>query len=303
MHYLRKEELAIIAGPSSLELAGKIGAQLKSDVLSVSTQIFSDGEFKIKMPNVKDKYCIVVQSLYPPTDRNLLQALMIMKKCDDERAGYICCVAPYMAYARQDRAFLEDEFPSMSLVAKLFESVGTKQIITLDIHSSKALSYFNIKVENVSSIPLFANYVKSSMHLNKPLAVSPDTGGKQRVAEFSRILGIDSIILEKSRDKYSGDVLIEDSKVVDVVAGRDIIILDDIISTGSSIIKATEILRRKNSGKIYAMCSHALIEENNIHKIKKAGVEDIIATNSTPNQFAKIDIAASLAACIREGIS
>ena len=105
MHYLRKEELAIIAGPSSLELAGKIGAQLKSDVLPVSIQIFSDGEFKIKMPNVKDKYCIVVQSLYPPTDRNLLQALMIIKKCDDERAGYICGVAPYMAYARQDRVF------------------------------------------------------------------------------------------------------------------------------------------------------------------------------------------------------
>jgi ribose-phosphate pyrophosphokinase len=298
---LTNEELSIIAGPSSFELAGKTASHLKSEVITVNTEIFPDGECKIRMPNVKGKYCVVIQSLYPPTDRNLMQALMIIKKCKDDDADYICSVAPYMAYARQDRAFLEDEFPTISLVAKLFESVGTNRIITLDIHSLKALSYFGIEAKNMTSIPLFADYVKSSMHLHRPLAVSPDAGGKERTAEFSKILGIEYLILEKFRNKYSGEVLIDDKSIPDIADGRDIIILDDIISTGSSIAKATELLRKK-SGKIYVMCSHSLINENNIQKILDAGVENIITTNSIPNRFAKIDISPALASCIRKGI-
>jgi ribose-phosphate pyrophosphokinase len=299
---LRNVDSLIVAGPSSLELAGKIASHLSSEIITVNTQIFSDGEFKIKMPNVKGKYCAVVQSLYPPTDRHLVQALMIMKKCRDDNADFICNLSPYMAYARQDRAFLEDEFPSMSLIAKLFESVGANRMVTLDIHSLMALSYFSIEVENISSIPLFADYVKRNMHLHEPLAVSPDLGGKERIEEFSKILGVDYLVLEKSRDRYSGEVFINSKEIPDIVAGRDIIILDDIISTGSSIVKATEILRRKSSGKIYVMCSHSLINENNIRNILDAGVEDIIATNSIPSRFAKIDISPALASCIRKGI-
>jgi ribose-phosphate pyrophosphokinase len=111
------------------------------------------------------------------------------------------------------------------------------------------------------------------------------------------------LILEKLRDRHSGEVLIDDKKIRDVVAGRDIIILDDIISTGSIIRKATEIIRRKNSGKVYVMCSHSLISENNIRRLLDAGVENIISTNSIPNRFEKIEISPVLASCIREGIS
>jgi ribose-phosphate pyrophosphokinase len=268
----------------------------------VNTQLFSDGECKIRMPNVKGKYCVVVQSLYPPTDRHILQALMIIKKCRDDNADDIQNLAPYMAYARQDRAFLEDEFPSVSLIAKLFESVGARRMITLDIHSLRALTYFSIEVENMSSIPLFADYVKTNMHLHEPLVVSPDLGGKERVEEFSRILGIDFLVLDKLRDKYSGEVSINSKEIRGVAVGRDILILDDIISTGSSIIKATEILRKNGSRKIYAMCSHSLINENNIRRILDAGVQDIISTNSIPNPFAKVDISPSLASGIRKGI-
>jgi ribose-phosphate pyrophosphokinase len=299
---LRDADLLIVAGPSSLDLAGKIASYLRSEIITVNTQIFSDGECKIRMPNVKGKYCVVVQSLYPPTDRHILQALMIIKKCRDDNADSICNLAPYMSYARQDRAFLEDEFPTMSLIAKLFESVGTSRMITLDIHSLRALTYFSIEVENRSSVPLFADYVKTSMFLHEPLVVSPDLGGKERVEEFSEIIGIDFLVLDKIRDKYSGEVFINSREIRDLVAGRDILILDDIISTGSSIIKATEILRRNGSGKIYAMCSHSLINENNTRRILDAGVEDIISTNSIPNPFAKVDISASLASGISKGI-
>jgi ribose-phosphate pyrophosphokinase len=299
---LKDAKLLIVAGPSSAELAEKIASYLKSEIITVNTQLFSDGECKIRMPNVKGKYCVVVQSLYPPTDRHILQALMIIKKCRDDNADNIYYLAPYMAYARQDRAFLEGEFPSMSLIAKLFESVGARRMITLDIHNLSALRYFSIEVENMSSIPLFADYVKTNMHLHEPLVVSPDLGGRKRVEELSKILGIDFLVLDKVRDKYSGEVSINSKEIRDVAVGRDILILDDIISTGSSIIKATEILRKNGSGKIYAMCSHSLINENNIRRILDAGVQDIISTNSIPNPFAKVDISPSLASDISKGI-
>ena len=299
---MKDAELLIVAGPSSAELAEKIASYLKSEIITVNTQLFSDGECKIRMPNVKGKYCVVVQSLYPPTDRHILQALMIIKKCRDDNADNICNLAPYMAYVRQDRAFLEGEFPSMSLIAKLFESVGARRMITLDIHSLRALTYFSIEVENMSSIPLFADYVKTNMHLHEPLVVSPDLGGRKRVEELSKILGIDFLVLDKVRDKYSGEVSINSKEIRDVAVGRDILILDDIISTGSSIIKATEILRKNGAGKIYAMCSHSLINENNIRRILDSGVQDIISTNSIPNPFAKVDISPSLASGIRKGI-
>jgi ribose-phosphate pyrophosphokinase len=299
VHDLQNGELAVVAGPSSPELASRIAAHLKSKPLTVNAKIFSDGECKIQMPNVKGKNCVIVQSLYPPADRHLLQALMITKKCNDDGANTICNLSPYMAYARQDRSFVENEFPTMSLVARLFESVGTQRIVALDVHSSKALTHFSIEATNVSAMPILANYVKSNMHLERPIAVSPDMGGKQRIADFSKILNIDFIILEKQRDKFSGEVRIDKRNIPDIVAKRDIIILDDIRSTGNSIIKATEILRKKNPGKIYAMCSHSLITNDNFIKISESGVENIISTNSIPGRFARVDIAPALASCIR----
>jgi ribose-phosphate pyrophosphokinase len=223
---------------------------------------------------------------------------MISKKCRDDGADMVCNILPYMAYARQDRAFVEDEFPTMALIAELFESVGTKRIFALDIHSSKALSYFTIEAINISSIPILAEYVKSNLHLDKPIAVSPDFGGRKRVEDFSQLLNIDFITLEKKRDRYSGEVFIDERNIPDIVAKRDIVILDDIISTGSSVIKATEVLRKKGSGKIYVLCTHSLMADDNFIKILGAGVENIISTNSVPSRAAKIDIAPTIASCI-----
>lgn len=295
---MKNAELAVVAGPSSFELGSRIAANLNSELITVNATVFSDGESKIQMPNVKGKYCVIVQSLYPPPDRHLLQTLMISKKCRDDGADMVCNILPYMAYARQDRAFVNDEFPTMALIAELFESVGTKRIFALDIHSSKALSYFTIETINISSIPILAEYVKSNLHLDKPIAVSPDIGGRKRVEDFSQLLNIDFITLEKKRDRYSGEVFIDERNIPDIVAKRDIVILDDIISTGSSVIKATEVLRKKGPGKIYVLCTHSLMADDNFIKILGAGVENIISTNSVPSRVAKIDIAPTIASCI-----
>ena len=288
-------ETSVVTGPGSIDLADKIARRLGAHLVVAGIRKFSDGESSIKLGRV-GKNCIIVQSTNPPTDTHLIQLLMMAKKCTDDGAQDICAVIPYLGYARQDRAFLEGEVVSISLVAKLFESVGLKHIITVDIHSELAMSYF-ASIQNVSSVPLLANYA-SKMRLHDPIAVSPDAGGTNRAKEFARHLDIDVLVLKKSRHKVTGDVTIEERLGIDI-SKRDAIVIDDIISSGGSLIKAAEVLNKKGAGKIYAMCAHALLINDAAQKIKSAGVEDIVSTNSVPSQYAKVDLSPEIALALK----
>jgi ribose-phosphate pyrophosphokinase len=283
-------EISVVAGPASFDLANNIAKSLQAELAVASVRIFSDGESSIRLVRVR-KNCIIVQSTHPPTDRHLMQLLMMTKKCVDDGAQDMCAVIPYLAYARQDRAFLEGEVVSIGLVAKLFETIGIKHIITVDIHSQLAMSYFQ-SIQNVSSVRMLADYA-TNMKLHDPIAVSPDIGGDNRAKEFARYLNIDSISLKKSRHRLTGDVTIDESIDADV-SNRDAVLIDDIISSGSSIIKAAQVLRKLGVGKIYAMCAHALLIQDAAEKIKSAGVHDIISTNSVPGEYSKVELSSEI---------
>lgn len=284
------KDVSIIAGPSSLDLATAIAKDLDAELVPVDLRIFPDGESKIKMKKTDKDYCIVVQSTYPPTDRHLLQALMMLKRCSEDGAANVCAVMPYMAYSRQDRAFLDGEVVSMALVAKLIETVGTKRLITVDIHSPASLSYFTIETQNISAVDLLADYAAVKIKPTAPIVVSPDMGGAKRAAEFAKMLGTDMVSLTKSRDKNTAEVFIEEKELNSNVVGRDLILLDDMISTGESIVEACRFLRRYKPNKIYAICSHALLIGDATTRIKAAGVEEIVSTNSVPGTNAKVDL-------------
>jgi ribose-phosphate pyrophosphokinase len=293
-----QKELSVIAGPSSPNLAAKIAQDLRAELIPVDVRIFTDSESRIKMGDVKKKNCVIVQSTYPPADRHLLQTLMMIKKCKDDLAADICTVIPYMAYARQDRVFQDGEVISIELIAKLLETAGNKRLITIDIHSSLALSYFRIDVQNISSIPLLANHAANNIKLNRTVVVSPDAGGIERAYEFAKILGSDIIALKKWRDRNSGEIFFDD-KLECNIAHRDVVLVDDIISSGGSIVKACQILKKNKADKIYAMCVHALLVEDAAEKIRAAGVQEIISTNSIPSSYAKVDISPIISACLR----
>ena len=283
-------DISVIAGPSSPELAACIARRLDADLVQAELRVFSDGESKVKLAGQTGKKCVLVQSTHPPTDSHLLQAMMIARKCADDGAK-VCAVIPYLAYARQDRAFLEGEGVSAALVARLLEASGISTVVTVDIHSQVALSYFK-NAKNVSSIPLLAEHAKK-LKLKNPLAVSPDAGGTGRANDFAKVLKADAVALKKSRDRKTGEVSIEQPDFD--VAGRDAILVDDMISSGGSIVKAAEVLRRAGAGKVYAMCAHALLVGDAADKIMAAGVQDIVATNSIPGKYAKVDMSAPLA--------
>jgi ribose-phosphate pyrophosphokinase len=292
-------EISVIAGPASSDLAGRIAKSIGARLVVAELRLFSDGESKIKMGRI-GKNCVIVQSTYPPADTHLLQALMLSKKCLDDGANDICAVIPYLAYARQDRAFLEGEIVSIAVVAKLFEATGVRHVISVDIHSQLAMSHF-ASVQNVSSIPHLADHA-SKMKLHRPVGVSPDSGGAERANEFARRLKADFVALKKSRDRTTGEVTVEHRLDVDV-SGRDAILVDDMISSGGSIAKAAELLRKEGANRIYAMCAHALMIGDAAQKIKAAGVHDIIATNSVPGDYAKVDLSPAIAEAVKSRYS
>jgi len=280
-------KFAVIAGSASKDLGKRIARRLKAPYVEAKTRVFPDGESKITFGRIpKNSIVLVVQSTYPPVDTNLLQALAIISQVR-KVSSKIYAIIPYMGYARQDRQFLSGEVVTMSIIAKMIQAAGAKKVVTVDIHSKTALNHFKIPKENVSAIPELAKYFKK-MKLKNALVVSPDMGGSLRAKKFASLLNIDFITLKKSRNRNTGKVQIHSSKAD--VRGKDLILVDDIISTGGSIIKAAQFLKRQKCKRLFVACTHGLFVEDAEKKIKKAGVSQIISTNTIPRSTSKVDV-------------
>lgn len=280
----------IIAGPSSVDLATLISRAMGLSMICPELRIFSDGESKIRIKEkLRNKTCIIVQSAFPPeVDRHILQTLMLLKKCADDSANNIIIVVPYMAYARQDRAFLKGEVVTAELLADIYEFFRARNMVTVDIHSLRALSYFEKRMNsvNVSAIPLLAEYAKSKlrMTMNNSITVSPDEGGLSRAKSFAIQLNNNITCMKKTRDRTTGEIKVGQLSSLDRnrIRGLDVALTDDIVSTGGTIVKAAEILKSGGCRGITVFCSHALMTEESTRRIKAAGVDKIVTTNSVP---------------------
>jgi ribose-phosphate pyrophosphokinase len=287
----------LIAGNSSEELAKKISKKLKANLIKSEVKVFPDGESKITLSGKLSKNkTIVVQSIYPPVDSNLIQALVLTSKAK-EYSNEVIVVIPYLGYARQDREFLPGEIVTMKVLGKLFKGAGASKVIVVDIHSKMGLKYFKIKSENVTAVPDLVKYFKK-INLKNPLVVSPDQGGKERAKEFAKQFGSEFIALSKTRDRKTGKVKIKTTGL-DEVKGRDLILVDDMISTGGSIVKATEFLKKQKCNRVFVACTHGLLMNSAAKKIRKAGVSKIISTNTIPGKTSVVDISNTVVKAIK----
>ena len=289
-------KFTVIGGGASKDLAKRLARKLRAVYIETETKIFPDGESKITLRKIPKKSVIlVVQSTYPPVDTNLLQALSIISQVR-KISSRTFAIMPYMGYARQDKQFLSGEVITMSVVAKMLQSAGAKKVIVVDIHSDTALNHFNIPTENVSAVPELANYFKK-LNLKNPLVVSPDMGGSSRSKKFASLLKTDFIVLKKHRDRKTGRVNIQTTKAD--VQGKDLIIVDDIISTGGSVIKAAQFLKKQKCKRVFVACTHGLLVDDAEKKIRKAGVSRIISTNTIPGNTSKVDVSGILAKSVQ----
>lgn len=287
---MQKNNTVIISDNRNSSLAKNISSNLNVPYENAELRVFADGESKIRLDNVAKKNCIIIHSTYPPTDQHLMQLFMFIYKCKQDGASDICVVNPYLAYSRQDKVFVDGEIVTVNLIGQILASLGTTKLVTIDTHSPGSLHY-TFETVDLSAIPSLANYVKKNITLNKPIVISPDEGGVHRAKKFAGAIEIeiDMLSLIKTRDRFTGDVSISLSQQ-QPLENRDALIVDDMISTGNSIIKATEILKKNHIGNVYVLCTHALLLDDAKEKLLKAGVKEVISTNSIPNEFAKVDL-------------
>ena len=285
----------VIGLDSSQDLAKRIARRLKAVYVKTESRVFPDGESKITIKKIpRQSIVLVVQSTFPPVDTNLLHLLSVISKVRKYSSKFYA-VMPYIGYGRQDREFLEGDIITISVIGQMLRTVGTKKVITIDIHSTKALKELKISSENVTAVFELVKYFKK-LRITNPLVVSPDSGGKQRAKEFANLLGTDFLYLEKNRNKKTGQVNILTSKVS--VKNRNIILVDDMISTGGSIIKSTQFLKKQKCKRIFVACTHALLVNDAEKRIRNAGVSQIISTNTIPRKTSKVDVSKIIAESI-----
>ena len=283
-----------VLAASQTTLARNLADVLGADLITGDIRAFPDGESKVTLSGEPAGRCVVVQSTHPPVDANLLRALLLVSEAAG-RARSVVAVVPYMGYARQDREFLPGEVVTLKHVAGLFAGAGADRLVTVDIHSMKGLEYFGDMGRNVSAVPDLAAHL-SGMDLTDPLAVSPDGGGRERARIFAESMQTSWLALEKERDRTTGKVSIR-SEGADV-SGRDIILVDDMISTGGSIVSAAKFLKGCGCGRILAACTHALMVGDAAARIAGAGVEGVVAANTIPGPAGVVDVSRAVAGAL-----
>lgn len=287
-----------MSGPTSQILAKSIAKKIHAKVLKTTIKIFPDGESKITVSGTKDNgTIIVVSSTGPPVDSNIIQTLMLISKAR-EISSDVIAVVPYMGYAKQDKEFLKGEIITISVIAKLFKAAGATKLIVADFHSPDALSFFKFPTKNVSAVLLFAEYFKKCK-LKEPLIVAPDTYWKSSAEQLAKYLNATAAALNKQRNRKTGKVAIRTTNL-QFSKGCDLILFDDMVSSGGSIVKAIQFLKKDNFRKIYVACTHPVFVKDAETRIKKSGVSKIIGTNSIEGKFATIDLSGIIVDAIKK---
>ena len=290
--------MKVICGPASKELAERISVQAGISNISVGSKIFPDGESYVRLEGeVKGETVAIVQTTSPPMqDGRLFQLAFMADAAKRAGASKVLAVVPYLAYARQDKMFLAGEGISVETIARMLKAAGIDELLTVNIHSEPTLAKFPFPAKTVSAIPLIAKYFVEK-GCKGAFALSPDKGAMYIAQQAQQILGGDCGHLNKTRDRYTGQT-VQTTEGLNV-KGQTVIILDDIISTGGTIVGAAKILREQGAEHVFCGCVHGLLIGDAEKRILDAGVEEIVGTDSVPGNVSKVSLAPLLSQELR----
>lgn len=283
--------MKVVGGLSSPDLARRISELLNAPLVNVRVKRFPDGEFYFKFEeNISGEHLIIVQTLEPPQDIRAMELFLVLHTARDLGAETIRVFIPYLAYSRQDRRYLEGECLSSAAMAEIIEELGADALYTIDVHNERVLRMYKIPVYNLTASGELARYF-AGKGLRDPVIIAPDDEdmAKRRVQYAAKVLNADWDALEKKRDRHTGEI-ITFSKELDV-RNRDVIVIDDIVSTGRTAANAAKILKDQGAKRVFVGVSHLLLMGDAEKIIMESGVEEIAGTDSVTNRYAKVSVA------------
>ena len=297
----------IVIGPASQLIGMRTVLKTGLDFVQTEYKTFPDGEcyIRIKIDDesiIKGKEISVIQTLgasnHVDQNQRLLELLMMISSLKRMKASKIRVFTPYLAYARQDKAFRPGESLIAHVICNMIENAGADEFYTVDVHAEHVLETFTIPAVNLNPMKLLAEYVQT-LDLQDPVVVSPDKGAVKRSKSFARFFGknVPVEVFSKERDVITGDIKMTGKLNVD---NMDVIIADDIISTGGTMSSAIKIAKKSGARKVYAVGTHLLLIQDAISRILHAGANEIIGTDTLKNPFAKVSMADLLSKAIKK---
>jgi len=288
--------MLVVAGSASRNLSERVAAELGCELVRPELKRFPDGELYVRVPQeLKGEAVAVVQSTCQPQNDNFMELFFLLHVAKDLGAERVSAVVPYLGYARQDKRFEPGEVVSAQTVRVLLEGAGADEFVTVDVHSDKAMESFKIPARNLTAMPLVGKYLRR-FELRDPVVLAPDQGALHHAECVAGELQADFDYLVKHRETPT-KVKMEPKRLN--VRGRDAVLVDDIISTGGTIVEASKILRKQGAGKIYVACTHAVLVGDALEKIRRAGAEEVFATDTIEREISRITVAPLIADALR----
>ena len=304
---MNKQNLDIFTGTANPDFAKEVSDLLGIKISSADVGYFSDGELRVEIEeNVRGHDTFIIQSTCSPTNKNVMEIMLIADALKRSSASKITAVVPYYGYARQDRRVRSARVPiSAKVVADMFRSVGIDRVLTIDLHSETIQGFFDMPADNVYATKLMVDDIKSNNERIEIVVVSPDVGGVVRSRALAKLLDqTDLAIIDKRRAAANQS---EVMNIIGEVEGKVCIVPDDIIDTAGTLCNAANALKEKGAKVVKAYITHPVLSGPAIERLEKSEIDELVVTNSIPlspdakkcSKIRVISLASTIAECIK----
>ena len=272
----------IFTGTANPELAEEVSKILKIDIAPADVGYFSDGELNVQIQeNVRGHDTFIIQSTCSPTNKNVMEIMLIADALKRSSASKITAVVPYFGYARQDRRVRSARVPiSAKVVADMFASVGIDRVLTIDLHSETIQGFFDMPADNVYATKFMVDDIKDNNERDEVVVVSPDVGGVVRARALAKLLDdTDLAIIDKRRAAANQS---EVMNIIGDIQGKVCIVPDDIIDTAGTLCNAANALKENGAKAVKAYITHPVLSGPAIERLENSSIDELIVTNSIP---------------------
>ncbi|MCI5968429.1 ribose-phosphate pyrophosphokinase [Helicobacter sp.] len=271
----------IFTGSAHIEFSKYVARVLDIELSDAEVTRFSDGEISVRLcESVRGKDVFVIQPTCAPTNDNLMELLVMIDALKRSSAKSINIIMPYFGYARQDRKAAPRVPITAKLVADLLQCAGISRLITMDLHAGQIQGFFDVPVDNLYGSIVFKEHIMEK-NLKNPIVASPDIGGVARARYFAKLLGLDIVIIDKRREKANES---EVMNVIGSVEGKDVILIDDMIDTAGTMVKAASAFKQKGATSVIALGTHAVFSGPAYERIASSEIDEVIVTDTIPLQ-------------------